>query len=143
MRSGMMRCSLVRSLTPPELELELPSPSRRAHLPFFGSTTSGFLTYLFIVTVFSLVMIYKVAPVYGKKNPVIYTSICSVVGSISVMAIKVSSRPSLLLHVLHSKDQTRLLQRVRREERERPHADLDFGLCRAFVGERDWESPSS
>ncbi|KAL7415162.1 magnesium transporter NIPA-domain-containing protein [Mrakia frigida] len=48
----------------------------------------GFLTYLFFVTVFSLVMIYKVAPVYGKKNPVIYTSICSVVGSISVMAIK-------------------------------------------------------
>lgn len=35
-------------------------------------------------------MIYKVAPTYGKKNPVIYTSICSVVGSISVMAIKVS-----------------------------------------------------
>ncbi|KAI4135893.1 MAG: hypothetical protein LQ347_000277 [Umbilicaria vellea] len=34
------------------------------------------------------VMIYKVAPIYGKKNPLIYISICSTVGSISVMAVK-------------------------------------------------------
>lgn len=33
-------------------------------------------------------MIYKVAPVYGKKNPLIYISICSTVGSVSVMSIK-------------------------------------------------------
>jgi hypothetical protein len=33
-------------------------------------------------------MIYKIAPVYGKKNPMIYISICSTVGSISIMAIK-------------------------------------------------------
>jgi hypothetical protein len=33
-------------------------------------------------------MIYKVAPVYGKRNPMIYLSICSTVGSISIMAIK-------------------------------------------------------
>lgn len=33
-------------------------------------------------------MIYKVAPVYGKKNALIYLSICSTVGSISVMSIK-------------------------------------------------------
>lgn len=33
-------------------------------------------------------MIYKIAPVYGKKNPMIYLSICSSVGSISIMAIK-------------------------------------------------------
>lgn len=33
-------------------------------------------------------MIYKVAPKYGRKNPLVYLSICSVVGSISVMAIK-------------------------------------------------------
>lgn len=33
-------------------------------------------------------MIYKVAPVYGKKNPLIYLSICSTVGSVSVMAVK-------------------------------------------------------
>jgi hypothetical protein len=41
------------------------------------------------VTVFALIMIYRVAPTHGKKNPIVYTSICSVVGSISVMAIKV------------------------------------------------------
>lgn len=33
-------------------------------------------------------MIYKIAPVYGKDNPLVYLSICSLVGSVSVMAIK-------------------------------------------------------
>lgn len=33
-------------------------------------------------------MIYRVAPLYGKKNPLVYISICSTVGSVSVMAIK-------------------------------------------------------
>ncbi len=49
---------------------------------------AGFLLYCFTVLVFSLVMIYAVVPRYGKKNPSVYISICSVVGSISVMAIK-------------------------------------------------------
>ncbi|EGP89886.1 unnamed protein product [Zymoseptoria tritici ST99CH_1A5] len=48
----------------------------------------GFLTYVALVTIFALVMIYKIAPIYGKKNPMIYISICSTVGSISIMAIK-------------------------------------------------------
>ncbi|KAI7943199.1 hypothetical protein MJO29_013043 [Puccinia striiformis f. sp. tritici] len=38
--------------------------------------------------VFSLVMIYKVSPVYGTREPIVYISICSLVGSVSVMAIK-------------------------------------------------------
>jgi len=33
-------------------------------------------------------MIYKIAPIYGKKNPLIYISICSTVGSVSVMSVK-------------------------------------------------------
>ena len=33
-------------------------------------------------------MIYKVAPKYGKKNPLFYISICATVGSVSVMAVK-------------------------------------------------------
>ena len=33
-------------------------------------------------------MIYKVVPRYGRTNPSVYISICSVVGSVSVMAIK-------------------------------------------------------
>ena len=33
-------------------------------------------------------MIYKVAPIYGKRNALIYISICSSVGSVSVMSVK-------------------------------------------------------
>jgi hypothetical protein len=33
-------------------------------------------------------MIFAVAPRYGRTNPVIYISICSLVGSVSVMSIK-------------------------------------------------------
>ncbi|KAF9003319.1 magnesium transporter NIPA-domain-containing protein [Cyathus striatus] len=48
----------------------------------------GFLMYCFTVLVFALVMIYSVAPKYGRTNPIVYISICSLVGSVSVMAIK-------------------------------------------------------
>lgn len=33
-------------------------------------------------------MIYRIAPKYGRKNPMIYISICSTVGSVSVMSVK-------------------------------------------------------
>ena len=46
------------------------------------------MLYCFTVLVFSLIMIYSVAPKYGRSNPMVYISICSVVGSVSVMAIK-------------------------------------------------------
>lgn len=49
---------------------------------------SGFLLYCFTVLVFTLVMIYAVAPKYGRSNPIVYISICSLVGSVSVMSIK-------------------------------------------------------
>lgn len=49
---------------------------------------TGFLFYCAAVAVFSSVMIYRVAPLHGKKNPLIYISICSTVGSISVMSVK-------------------------------------------------------
>ncbi|KAL8906296.1 MAG: hypothetical protein Q9207_002122 [Kuettlingeria erythrocarpa] len=48
----------------------------------------GFLFYCAAVTLFSSVMIYRVAPMHGKRNPLIYISICSTVGSISVMSVK-------------------------------------------------------
>ncbi len=48
----------------------------------------GFLLYCISVAVFSSVMIYRVAPKHGKKNPLVYISICSTVGSVSVMAVK-------------------------------------------------------
>ena len=49
---------------------------------------AGFLLYCAAVAIFSTVMIYRVAPIHGKKNPLIYISICSTVGSVSVMSIK-------------------------------------------------------
>lgn len=48
----------------------------------------GFLVYCVAVAIFSTVMIYRVAPRYGKNNPMIYISICSTVGSVSVMSVK-------------------------------------------------------
>ncbi|KAJ7681138.1 magnesium transporter NIPA-domain-containing protein, partial [Mycena rosella] len=48
----------------------------------------GFLMYCFTVCVISLVMAYGVAPKYGRTNPVVYISIASVVGSVSVMFVK-------------------------------------------------------
>lgn len=48
----------------------------------------AFVFYIIVVSTFSLFMIYKVVPHYGTKNPMVYISICSLVGSISVMAIK-------------------------------------------------------
>nr|UJH94486.1 Nipa4 [Starmerella bombicola] len=47
-----------------------------------------FLLYVLAVTVFALYMIYFVAPKHGRRHPMVYVSICSAVGSISVMAIK-------------------------------------------------------
>lgn len=50
--------------------------------------SAGFMLYCFTVLVFSTVMIYAVVPKYGRSNPLVYISICSLVGSVSVMAIK-------------------------------------------------------
>lgn len=33
-------------------------------------------------------MVYRIAPLHGKKNPLIYLGICSAAGGISIMAIK-------------------------------------------------------
>lgn len=44
--------------------------------------------YCLTVLIFSLVMIYIVAPKHGRSNPIVYISICSLIGSVSVMAIK-------------------------------------------------------
>ncbi|KAG9082324.1 hypothetical protein FS749_006927, partial [Ceratobasidium sp. UAMH 11750] len=48
----------------------------------------GFLMYVLSVTLYSLFAIYRLVPLYGKKTPLVYISICSLVGSVSVMAIK-------------------------------------------------------
>ncbi|KAJ7847454.1 DUF803-domain-containing protein [Mycena olivaceomarginata] len=48
----------------------------------------GFLLYCFTVCVFSLFMAYGVAPKHGRTNPLVYISIASLVGSVSVMFVK-------------------------------------------------------
>jgi drug/metabolite transporter (DMT)-like permease len=48
----------------------------------------GFLIYCLFVAIFSVFMIYKIAPKHGRKNPLIYLSICSTTGSVSIMFIK-------------------------------------------------------
>jgi len=48
----------------------------------------AFLFYCTAVIVFATVMVYRIAPRYGRKNPLIYLSICSTVGSVSIMAVK-------------------------------------------------------
>ncbi|ODV95616.1 hypothetical protein PACTADRAFT_17116 [Pachysolen tannophilus NRRL Y-2460] len=52
------------------------------------ATQPGFLLYCTCIAIYCAVMIYKVVPKYGTKNPMIYISICSTVGSVSVMSIK-------------------------------------------------------
>lgn len=47
-----------------------------------------FLTYCVFVAAFSAFMMFKVAPQYGRRTPLVYLSICSLVGSISVMSVK-------------------------------------------------------
>lgn len=49
---------------------------------------TGFLFYCAFCVVFCVFMIYKIAPKYGRKNPLIYLSICSTSGSVSIMFIK-------------------------------------------------------
>ncbi|KAJ7734072.1 magnesium transporter NIPA-domain-containing protein [Mycena metata] len=48
----------------------------------------GFLLYCFTVCVYSVAMAYGVAPKHGRTNPLVYVSIASLVGSVSVMFIK-------------------------------------------------------
>lgn len=46
------------------------------------------MLYCAFVAIFAGVMIYRIAPKYGPRSPMVYLSICSTVGSVSVMSIK-------------------------------------------------------
>jgi len=48
----------------------------------------GFMLYCTFVLVFCVYMIYVVAPKHGQTQPLVYISICSLAGSVSVMAVK-------------------------------------------------------
>ncbi|KAH8703808.1 magnesium transporter [Talaromyces proteolyticus] len=52
------------------------------------ATKPFFLLYLFFVVVYTLYAAIRLAPSHGKSNPLVYISICSLMGSISVMSVK-------------------------------------------------------
>lgn len=54
----------------------------------FYALQPAFVIYCIIVVSVSLFMIYRVVPRYGTTVPLVYISICSLVGSVSIMAIK-------------------------------------------------------
>lgn len=51
-------------------------------------STTDFIAYTVVVIGASIYLIFYVAPEYGQKNIMVYISICSLIGSLSVMACK-------------------------------------------------------
>ncbi|KAG9311828.1 magnesium transporter NIPA-domain-containing protein [Chiua virens] len=85
-RTGCALC-LIGSLiivlhAPPDKEIE--TVDEILHY----AVQPGFMLYCLTVFIFTLVMIFNAVPRYGRSTPLVYISICSVVGSVSVMAIK-------------------------------------------------------
>ncbi|KAJ3669231.1 hypothetical protein LUZ60_011181 [Juncus effusus] len=52
------------------------------------ATQPSFLLYVASVIVLVFVLIFRFAPIYGQSNVLIYTGICSLMGSLSVMSVK-------------------------------------------------------
>ncbi|KAJ1685662.1 hypothetical protein LUZ63_017052 [Rhynchospora breviuscula] len=52
------------------------------------ATQPGFLVYCCIVLIIVLVLIFRVAPRYGQKQMLVYITICSLMGSLTVMSAK-------------------------------------------------------
>ncbi|CAO3564369.1 unnamed protein product [Mortierella alpina] len=46
----------------------------------------GFLVYMCLVIAVSLIIVWKVAPKYGKNHLLVYITVCSLIGSLSVVA---------------------------------------------------------
>lgn len=64
------------------------STLRNVHKLGGTDLVSAFLIYCITSVSISLIMIYKVGPVYGKKNPLVFISVCSIFGSLTVMSVK-------------------------------------------------------
>ncbi|CAA6654092.1 unnamed protein product [Spirodela intermedia] len=52
------------------------------------ATQTAFLLYVASVIVLVFVLVFHFAPLYGQSNVLIYTGICSLMGSLSVMSVK-------------------------------------------------------
>ena len=57
----------------------------------------GFLTYAILSILATAFIWWKVAPKYGKRNMLVYISICSFAGSLTVVGVKGSALPSFSL----------------------------------------------
>jgi hypothetical protein len=66
--------------------LSLQNPKLNIHTNLLSGEV--FLAYLLFVIIYTLYAINRLAPRSGRTNPVIYMSICSLVGSVSVMSVK-------------------------------------------------------
>lgn len=60
---------------------------------------AGFLLYCLVATAVILYLIVSVAPTHGNSNVFVYLAICSLVGSLSVMSVKVSQIASKVLYL--------------------------------------------
>ena len=58
------------------------------YLVMSGNNSIGFLVYSLLCLFAVLYLIYYLAPRYGKRHPIVYISVCSIVGSYLVMAIQ-------------------------------------------------------
>jgi hypothetical protein len=54
----------------------------------FPSSFAAFLLYVASVIVVVFVLVFHFSPLYGQSNVLIYTAICSLMGSLSVMSVK-------------------------------------------------------
>lgn len=63
----------------------------------------GFLSYTAITSLIVLILIYKVTPIYGEKQPMVFISICSLVGSFLVISTQGTSwyDKSCLIYLIH------------------------------------------
>jgi drug/metabolite transporter (DMT)-like permease len=88
-RDGVIGCILcvLGSLT---VILHAPEEDRIETVEdvFIHFIQPGFMVYMLAIIGISLYLIYYIGPIYGKTHMLVYITICSLVGSISVMAVK-------------------------------------------------------
>ncbi|KAI9364454.1 magnesium transporter, partial [Zopfochytrium polystomum] len=70
--------------------LHSPTSNSTATIPeFFAYVVApGFLAYCFVMLFVTLYLIHSVAPRHGDRHPIVYISICSIVGSFLVLSIQ-------------------------------------------------------
>lgn len=78
---------------------------------------AAFLLYCLAATAVILYLIVRVAPAHGNSNIFVYLAICSLIGSLSVMSVKVRPAPCTALLRCHL---------LPRERVECPYEDMLF-----------------